>query len=113
MLQVRNMFTWTWLICYNIALDMEFPKVLGLAFILYSVSIKDFMNSWPMNSDPWLYMISIGLGYLDSYIFSTKFAIDIDILLFYCVFTNHPVIVSIIVTDFICNFYFCPFLCTT
>ena len=68
------------------------------------------MSSWPLNSFPWSYVISIGLGYLDSHIVSTKFAIDIDILSSYCAILNHPVTGLIIVTAFRCKFYFLTFL---
>ena len=45
-------------------------------------------------------MISNGHGYWTSYIVSTKFAIVISFFSLYCVISNHPVMVSIIVTDF-------------
>ena len=56
-------------------------------------------------------MISIGLGYLDSHVVSTKFVIYIALLSSYCVISNHPVTGSILVTAFIFIFYFCLFLC--
>ena len=59
---------------------MGFPRVLGLEVTSYYISIRDFLNSLPINSDPWSYVISIGIGYLDSHIVSTKFAIDIPLL---------------------------------
>ena len=55
-------------------------------------------------------MISIGIGYIYSHVVSTKFAIDITLLSLYWVTSNHPVIGSIIVTDFKFRFYFCLFL---
>ena len=59
---------------------MGFPEVLGLAVIPYSVSIRDFLNSLPINSFPWLYVISIGLGYPYSHLVSTKFSIDVALV---------------------------------
>ena len=87
---------------------MGFPNVLGLAVIPYSYSIRDFLNLGPINSDPWSYLISIGLGYLDSHVVSTKFVIDIALLSSYCAISNHPVTGSRIVTDFRCKFSFLP-----
>ena len=66
MLKVRTRFTRNWQIRSNATLDMGFPKDLGLELILYSYSIRDFIKSWPINSDPWSYVISICLGYLES-----------------------------------------------
>ena len=77
---------------------MGFTKVLGLAVSPYSVSIMDFLNSWPINYDPWSYVISIFLGYPLNHIISTKFAIDVALLLSYCVISNRPVTVPIMVT---------------
>ena len=65
--------------------------MLGLKVIPYSISIRDFLKSRPMNYDPWSYMISVGLGYLFNKIVSTKFTIDIALLSSYCVILNHPV----------------------
>ena len=59
------------------------------------------------------YVISIGIGYIDIHLSSTKFAIDIALLSWYCAISNHPVTGSSIVTDFICKFYLRPFLCMT
>ena len=53
--------------------------MLGLAVIPYSISIGDFLNSQNMNSYPWSYVISVGLGYLVNRVASTKFYIDIAI----------------------------------
>ena len=83
MLQVRTRFPRIWLIRSNISLHMGFPKVIGLATIPYSILISYFLNSWPINSDPWSYIISIGLGYLDSHLVSTKS--EIGIALFFCI----------------------------
>ena len=90
---------------------MGFTKVLGLTIIPYSISIRYFLNSWPINYFPWSYVISIGLGYLDSHVVSTKLSIDIALLSFYCVNSDHPVTGSIMITDFRFRFYFCLFLC--
>ena len=65
--------------------------MIGLAVIPYSLSIRYLLNSLPMNSDHCKYVISIGIRYLDSHIVSTKLAIDITILLLYCVILNNPV----------------------
>ena len=113
MLKVCTRFPRTWWILSNTILDMGFPKVPGLAVIPYSISVRYFMNSWLINSFPWSYIIYIGLGYLDSHIVSTKFAIDIALLSSYRTFSNHPVIGSIIATALICNIYFLHFLLMT
>ena len=63
-----------------------------------------------MNSDPWSYVISVGIGYLVKQLFSTKSAIDIAFLLSYLVILNHPVTGSITVTAFKSKFYLFPFL---
>ena len=89
---------------------MVFIKVLGLKVILYSISVRYFLNSWPVNYLSWSYMISIGIGYLDSHVISTKWVISIAVLLLYCVTSNHPVTGSIMVTAFIFVFSFCLFL---
>ena len=106
-------FPKTWWIISNSALDMVFPKVLGLAVILYSVLIRYFLNSGPINYFPWSYVISICIGYLDSHLISTKFAIDIAVLSSYCTISNHPVTGFIIVTNFRCKFSFSPFCLMT
>ena len=110
MLKFRSRFLRTWWIHSNIALDMGFPKVIGLAVILYSYSIKDFMSSWSINSFPWSWVISIGLGYLESHAVSTKFAIYMALLSLYCAISKHHIIGLIIVTHFKSEFYFLPFL---
>ena len=102
------MFSRIWWIRSNIALDMIFPKVIGLEVIAYSVSIRDFLKSCSINYFPWLYTISIGIGYLDIHVVSTNFAIVIALLSSYYTTSTHPVTGSIILTDFICNFYFLP-----
>ena len=79
--------------------------MLGLADIQYSSSIRDFPNSWPINYDPCLYVISIGIGYLDSHAVSSKFVIDIAFLSPYFSISNHPVTGLITVTAFICLFF--------
>ena len=71
------------------------------------------MNSSPKNSDPWSYMISIGLGYLVKHVFSTNIVIDIAILSSYCVILNHPVTGSIMVTTFRFKIYFFAFIIMT
>ena len=99
----------TWWICSNIALEVGFSKVLGLAVIPYYFSVEDFPNSWLIYYDPWSYVISVGLRYLVNHVVSTKFAINISILLLYCVISNHLVTGSIIVTAFIFKFSSFPF----
>ena len=65
----------------NITLEVRFIKVLGLAVVPYSISIRHFMNSQPMNSDPRSYVIPVGIGYLVRHVVSTKLVIDIALLL--------------------------------
>ena len=77
MLQVLTRFPRTWLTRYNIVLDMGSPKVIDLETIPYYVSVRDVLNLQPIDSDPWSYVISIGIGYLYSHVVSTKFAIVI------------------------------------
>ena len=108
MLKFHNRFPRTWWILSNIALDMGFTEVIGLAVISYSISIRDFMNSWPINFFLWSYMISIGLEYPDIHVASNKFAIYIALLSLYCAISNHPVTISITVTYFRCNFLSYP-----
>ena len=79
--------------------------MLGLAVIPYYYSINDLMNSQPINSDPWSHVIYVGLVYLVNHVFSTKFAIDIDLLSSYCVISNHPVTEFIMVMTFRFNFF--------
>ena len=62
-----------------------------------------------MNSDPWIYVIYVGIGYLDNHVVSSKLAVDIVFLSSYCVISNHHVTGSITVMDIIFNF-FLPFL---
>ena len=110
MLGFRPRIPRTWWICSNIALEIVFPKVLGFAVILYYFSIRDFLKLWPINYDPWSYVISIGIWYLLNHVVSTKFMIDMTILSSYCVISNHHVTVFIVVTAFIFKFSFCSFL---
>ena len=51
--------------------------MISLADIPYYVSIRDFLNLLSINSDTWSYVISIGLGYLESHVVSAKLAEDI------------------------------------
>ena len=104
MLKVCTRFPRTWWICSNIAFELVFPIVLGLSVIL---------NLLPINFDPWAYVISIGLGYLDRHAIPTKFVIDVVILSLYCVISNNPVTVSLIVTSFRFNVFNCPCLLIT
>ena len=53
-----------------------------------------------MDSDPWSYVISVGLGYIVYHRVSTKFTIYIALLLSYCVILDHPVTGSIMLTGF-------------
>ena len=66
-----------------------------------------------MNSDPWEYLIYVGLGYLVHPVVSTKFEIDISLFSSYFVLSKHPVTGSIMLTAFRSKFYFCPFLIMT
>ena len=110
MLKVPTRFPRTWWTHSNITLEVWFHKVLGLSVIPYSLSIRYLMNSWPINYDTWPYVISIGLGYLVNYVDSTKFAIDIALLLLFSIISNHLFTGSIIVKDFRFKFSFYYFL---
>ena len=92
-------------ICSNIALGVEFPKVIGLSIIPYFSLIRYFINSLLINYYPLSYVISIGLGCIVNHIVSTKFVIDITHVSSYCVILNHPVIGSIMVAAIIFNFF--------
>ena len=113
MLKVRCRFPRIWQTLSNTALDMGFSEVIGLTVIPYYISIRDFLNLWLINSFPWSYLISIGIGYLDSHVVSTKFAIDIAHLSSYFAISNHPVTGLIIVTAFRYKFSFFPLLIMT
>ena len=113
MLKVCTMFPITWWIHSSIALKVGFSEVLGLSDIPYSVSISYFLNSLPIHFDLWSYMISVVIGYLDSHAVSTKFSVDIALLLLYCVILNHPVTGYIILTAFRYKFYFYTFILMT
>ena len=76
-LKVHTMFPRTWWIRSNTALEMGFPEVLGLSLILYYVSIRGVLNLIPINYDPWLYVNSIGIGYIYSHVVLIKYVIDI------------------------------------
>ena len=93
----------------NIELEVLFPDVIGLDNIPYSVSIRDFMNSWPMNSDTWSYLIYVGLRYLTNHVVSTNFAIYITYLSLCCVIFIHPVTRYIMVTSLRFKFSFFTF----
>ena len=101
MLKVRTRCPRTCWIHSNIESEVGFNKVIGLVVIPHSISIRDLLNSWPINYDPWSYMVSIGLGYPDINIVSTKLTIYTTLLSLYFIISNHPVTVSIIVTAFI------------
>ena len=70
----------TWFIRLMIELAWGFPYVSGLEIILYSYSMKVFFNSWPKNSYPRQYVISVGRGYLASHVFPTNLVIAIVLL---------------------------------
>ena len=55
-------------------------------------------------------MIYIGLGYLDSHVVSTKFAIGIALLSLYFILSNHTATGSIVKTALKYIFYLCSFL---
>ena len=92
---------------------MGFTEVLGLANISYSISIWGYLNSWPINYNPWSYVISNGLGYLVKHLGYTKFISYIALLYLYCIISNHTVTGCIVVMTFRCKLYFFTFLCTT
>ena len=102
-LYVRTRFPSTWCIISAIAFACRVPGDTGLVLIPYSFSIKLFFNSWPRNYPTRSYVISTGHGYRTSHVVSTKFAIVITFMLWYCVTSNHPVMGSIIVTAFKIN----------
>ena len=106
MLKFRTNFPRTWWIQSNTVLEMVFTEVLGLSVIPYSASTMDILNLWRTNYFPWSYVISIGLGYIESHGVSTMFATYISFVSSYCAISNHPVTWSIIVTSFRCNFSF-------
>ena len=108
-LYVRTRFSSTWFIFSMIAFACGFRGEAVLVLILYSFSIRLFLNSLPRNSPPWSYVISTCYGYRTSHIVSNKFAIVIALLSMYCVTLNHSLTGYIIATDFKINGYF-PFL---
>ena len=110
MFKIRIRFPRTWRIHSNIALEVGLSEVIGLAVIPYYLTIWYFMNSWLIKSDPWSYMISIGLGYLVNHVVSNKFAIYIALLTSYYVILNHPATRYIMATDFRLKFSFFTFL---
>ena len=71
----------------------------------YYFSSRYFLNSWPMKSDPWSYVISVGLRYLVNHLVSTKSAIYIALLSSYCIISNRYVTGFITVTAFRFNFF--------
>ena len=96
MLYVRTKIPRTAWIRSNIALEVGFPDMLCLANIPYSVLIRYFLNSWPVNFYPWWYVISFGQGHMVNHIVLNKFVVGIPWLLSYYVIWNHLVTVSII-----------------
>ena len=84
--------------------------MLGLANIPNYFSIKYFLSSWPINTNLWSCVISVGQGYLVNHSVSTTFTIIIVYLLLYFVISDHPVTVSIIVTALRFKFVYLLFL---
>ena len=109
-LNVRTRLPITAWIHYNIASEVEFNESLGLAIIPYWSLFRNFLKSWRINSDPWSFVIYVGIIYLVNHVVSAKFVIDISDLSLYCVILNHPVTESIMVTAFRYRFYFFPFI---
>ena len=99
-LYVCKRFLKTWYIISMVTFACGFPGGSGSVLIPYSCSIKILLNSWPRNYPPQSYVIYTGHGYQTSHLVSTKFVIIISFLSLYCVISNHPVTVSIIVTTF-------------
>ena len=93
-------FTMTWWIIYNTEFDCVFAVVSQLALIMYSVSVRSFLNTLPRNSFHWSYVIIVGRGYPHNHIWSTRFAILVAHFLLYCTISNHLFAGSIIVKDF-------------
>ena len=77
-------------------LTNTFSVVAHLRLIPYYSLIKLFLNALPNNSLPLLYVIIVGLGYLNNHDLFTGFDIVADYLPSYCTITNHPVAGSII-----------------
>ena len=77
MLYVHTRLTTTEWIIYRISLEVGSLNELGLALIPYYFSIKDFMESRPINCNTWSYVIYVGQGYLVNHIVFTKFAMVI------------------------------------
>ena len=102
-LYVRTIFPSSLWILSTINFDWEVPGEYGLVLIPYSSSVKLFLNSWPMNYPPQLYVIYTGQEYLTNHIFSTKFSIIISFLSLYCINSNHLVTGLIILTYFNIN----------
>ena len=75
-----------------------FPGGSGLVLIMYSFSVKLFINLWPRNYPPRSYVIYTGHGYRTRHVVSTKFAIVIAFLSLYFITSNYAVMGSIILT---------------
>ena len=90
----------TWWIISNIELTCGFAVVSHLALILYSVSIRSFLNAWPRNSFPLSYVIIVRWGYLHNHVFPNRFDIAAACLLLYCTISNHLIARSVIVEAF-------------
>ena len=94
------------LILYVVFILLSFTGGICIIFYMTSVFYKGILNSRPMNSDPWSYVISIGQVYLDNHLVSNKFEIVIALLLLYFITPNHLVPGYDIVMDFKIKGYF-------
>ena len=97
---MRTILPITLCILYMVAFACGLPVEAGFVLIQYSCYIKQLLNLQLSNYHPWSCIIYTGHRYRTNQVVSTKFTIVIDFLSLYCVISNHPVMVSIIVTVF-------------
>ena len=79
---IANLVKTMWLSRYPRPIEIAYDQ--GEAFIghkFINSSIGMFLNSWPINYDPWSYVISISIGYLDRHLVSTNFEIYIALFI--------------------------------
>ena len=93
----------TWWILSGIYFSWVFSAVTHLGFIPYSFLTKSFLNALLRGSLPQIYMIIVGLGYLNNQIWYTRFSIIATCLLLYHIISNYTVSGSIIVNSFSMN----------
>ena len=83
-----------------IALEAVFTDELGLDLVLNYYSTRDFLNSRPINLDPWTYVIFVGQGHLIIHIVSIMFMMIITHFSSYYIILNHLVTGLVVVVDF-------------